>query len=496
MIEALYALFWTLLIFLSLKYFRVFKTIGLGDWDLSVAFLIKVMAGAIYIFIYSKIYGTHMGDLNYDASNFLYEGKLLNDLFYKSPTAYFKLFFNIGEQSEIVQQYLNESIHWSRGNLMLINDAKNLVKIHSLIEFFSFNNIYVHFIIFNFISLVGLRNIYLAIRRLTLVSNRTLFFAVILLPSALFWGSSVLKEPLVIFGIGLLLRCFLDKQIRKWKVALYLFIACVILIGFKPYILLCVSLAIAYFHFAAYFLKDRSFLAAILFVAGIFSSVFIFSDARRKVVQFVSRVQFDFENIGRGGVYAKNEQDSILYYFSPETYPNLEISGDYFYVRKQTTAYKFRVGYKDQEVRYLLEDDGRQWQIKNRIPGSDSYIRTNMIGDSFRQLIWNIPQALNNALLRPYFTDPGKNLKYFASAESILLFAFLILAFFKRRHLMEHEKRFILSCLMFVGSLSLIIGWTTPVLGAIVRYRMPAYFVLLLIGFILIKPNTFWKKVN
>jgi hypothetical protein len=177
-----------------------------------------------------------------------------------------------------------------------------------------------------------------------------------------------------------------------------------------------------------------------------------------------------------------------VYYFPTDTYKNLDIKEDHFYVTKTTIAYKFRYGYKDSTVRYRLEADSTKWIIKNQVPGCDSYIKTTLIFSSFRQLVFNIPEALNNALLRPYLTDPGKNLKYFACFETYLLLFFFIFALFRRRKLRDGELNFIVSSLIFVVALALIIGWTTPVLGAIVRYRMPAYYVLLLIAFILYNP--------
>lgn len=492
--DSIYALVWLLVLFWSLHYFKLFKTDQLGKWDLSIAFLLKIAAGALYIFVYSSIYGTVKGELNYDASDFLYESKQLHDIFFDSPKTYFKLLFEIDDDSALVRQYVDGTIHWSRGNLILINDSKNLVKIHSVVQFFSFNNIYVHFIVFNFISLMGLRNLYLATKKFVKMNKRVFFFAMILLPSALFWGSSVLKEPLIIFGMGLLLRSLLDFDISRRKKGIYALISIVILVAFKPYILISFFVAFLFYHFTNYFLKTRVFASLVVFTLASVLALTLFSDLRKKMVHFVSRKQFDFENIGQGGIHTENDKDSLTYYFPSETYKNLDIKEGHFYIKKTTTAFKFRYGFKDTIVRYRLEPDSTKWRIKNYVPGSDSYIKTTLIFSSFRQLIFNIPEALNNALVRPYLTDPGKNLKFFACFETYALFAFLLFALIGRRKLREGELNFIISCLIFVVCLALIIGWTTPVLGAIVRYRMPAYYVLLLIAFILYNPISLWKK--
>jgi hypothetical protein len=42
--------------------------------------------------------------------------------------------------------------------------------------------------------------------------------------------------------------------------------------------------------------------------------------------------------------------------------------------------------------------------------------------------------------------------------------------------------------------LSLVIGWTTPVFGAIVRYKMPVDLFILLLSFLILKPLNYENK--
>jgi hypothetical protein len=73
---------------------------------------------------------------------------------------------------------------------------------------------------------------------------------------------------------------------------------------------------------------------------------------------------------------------------------------------------------------------------------------------------------------------------------------FLIIAIFNRRKLSKLEKELIFGLLIFAFLLFILIGWTTPVIGAITRYRFPAQLAIIIIGIILIKPisSIRWKK--
>ncbi|MBX2931342.1 MAG: hypothetical protein KF781_05280 [Chitinophagaceae bacterium] len=88
-----------------------------------------------------------------------------------------------------------------------------------------------------------------------------------------------------------------------------------------------------------------------------------------------------------------------------------------------------------------------------------------------------LPAALDMALLRPHITEL-KNLSYLpAVAETILLFALLIL-FFIYRDKKQSIHPAVLACIFLGFSLLLIAGYTVTFSGAIVRYRS---FVLPLI---------------
>jgi hypothetical protein len=88
-------------------------------------------------------------------------------------------------------------------------------------------------------------------------------------------------------------------------------------------------------------------------------------------------------------------------------------------------------------------------------------------------------------------------LKFFSFLEVWLIFGFLAIAWIKRRKLSDSERGIIFMLAIFAFVLFLLIGWTTPVLGAIARYRFPAQLAMVLIGMILLKPIKIqsWRNI-
>jgi hypothetical protein len=198
--------------------------------------------------------------------------------------------------------------------------------------------------------------------------------------------------------------------------------------------------------------------------------------------------QYDFKNVAKGGLHALNLRDSCFYYFEAEQFEFLTIEEDSIRIKMELDAVILRHGALDFPQKVHLKPSEDKWPVYFTNKKSDGYIELTLIKGSFKQMLKNIPEALINSLFRPFFNDPGSWLKYPAMVETMLLFFFLIYAIAKRRKLSGNDKALILSILLFVLTLSLIIGWVTPVLGAIVRYRIPAYLGILIIALIIINP--------
>ncbi|MBI3237607.1 MAG: hypothetical protein HYZ43_01975, partial [Flavobacteriia bacterium] len=123
-------------------------------YDLLLAWAIKLAAGGLFLVVYSQYYGS--GTLTADPKAFMHESALLNQVAHKSFTDYLRFLTGMETQS-MIDHYLSATTHWSGGDLTLINDSKNVIRVNSLLYFLSNGNIYLHILVFGFLSLLGFR---------------------------------------------------------------------------------------------------------------------------------------------------------------------------------------------------------------------------------------------------------------------------------------------------------------------------------------------------
>jgi hypothetical protein len=489
----IYSTLFILFLFLVLRYARFFQLSEFNKWTLPVAFLIKIFVGILFNYIHEKTYG--QGDLSHDGGTFLAEGKYLNDVFFQSPKHYFQLLTGIGETPALIQEHLSMTEYWSAGDLTLINDSKNVIRVHSIIHFFSGGQMMIHLALMCLLSLLAVKNLYLSFKEYVSIDRALFFWALLLIPSTIFWTSSVLKEPLLFFGISLFLRAILYEQI-VWRKTTYFSISILLLIGFKPYVLVILLLTIAFASIYSYLFKGKIIFASLFIIFFTFLLGFILDKPRETVVNYLTRKQFDFVNVGKGGLHAY--ADSCFYYFQPHQYESLNVIGRDIFLKKSITAYKVHFGSTQKPVLVNLKPNKKAWKMYYFQQGCMSFIETTPINNSSIQLIKNIPESLTNSAIRPWPTDPGSKLKIISFIESLLLFGFLSYAIGHRRKLSNQERLIVFSLITFALLLFLLIGWTTPVLGAIARYRFPAQLALFIVGFILLKSSKFklWKTTS
>jgi hypothetical protein len=128
-----------------------------------------------------------------------------------------------------------------------------------------------------------------------------------------------------------------------------------------------------------------------------------------------------------------------------------------------------------------------------------SKIQIPILENSMKSFILNTPQALINSFLRPFIWEAHNPLAILAAIENVLVIAYitLLIFFFKKVQL----NNWILFSFSFSTSLLILIGLTTPVLGAIVRYKIPAlpFVIFAIFSFFNFEKFTYnfkniWKK--
>ena len=462
---------------------RFFKIEELNQWIFPSVFVFKTLIGFGFVYYFLNI-GFKPGQPS-DVERFLNEGKELNAVFYKSPKDYFLMLFNIGDQRILAVKQMNHAFLWRSNGLKIINDTRNLIRFHSLVNFISFGFQSIHILIFGFISTSGLILLFKGLKKITFLKPITLLLILVLFPSLLFWSSGILKETFVFLGIGLLING-LFYQVNYRQKIIYLLISLCVLFLFKTYILFCIFPSLIFLFLYARLCKEQLIKSIIIFCSIVFI-FFSFPGIRNSIVKSISKKQNHSYNVALPGINLR--ADTCFYFFKPNEFKNIK------FFPKDTLALLIKpckALYRAKQNKYpskiiYLHPSGEKWKVKLISSGANSYFKTTPIKNDFSQLIKNIPEALSNSFFRPFPNDTGGPLKYVIIVENLTIYIFLFFAIYYRRKLISNEKRIIYSNIVFTLTLYLIIGLISCVSGEISRYRLPGELGLLIIGLILLK---------
>lgn len=474
--------FLTLLLFLRIS--KLNRKSELNPWLLPAAFIFKIAVGLLFLQFY--VFQHSEPHLKTDAGAFINEAKILNSVYDQSPSDYLKLLSGIGSSDELSTKYLGATNHWDSGSQAIFSDNRNIIRVHAMIDLFSFGIVSIHMLIFAFISLIGTLLLFLSIKRRSSLKPWVIFGLLLLLPNILFWSSGILKETFVIFGIGAFAYGLMNS--KSWiKKITFIGIGIISLICFKPYILLVgIPSLVVYWIYV----KSPRYKLALSFGIPLLISTLILvcvPSILEKGTHLLSRKQFDFANVGRGGTHV--DADTCFYYFAPSQRTFLRMEGDSVWLKNEIDAFKVMHGDLTAPAPIHLHPNKKAWMLYFDQPPAASFIKITPIDDKAINLLTTAPAAIFSAIFRPLPSDPGGNLKHLAFVETLLLFSLVLWTILRHKPLSVEDKGFILGSIVFCLLLALLIGWTTPVLGAVHRYRLPIQLAMICCIIVSWKPN-------
>lgn len=440
-------------------------------------FSVKICASIVFLQVYIP---DQNGEVHAsDAHAYFFEGKVLNSVWDESPSDYFKLLTGIGSSEELEFKYLEEEVfHWSHRN-KAYNDNENIIRLNSLIHFYSLNNPLIHAVTFSFLSLIGFILLALFIEMFSGISNRLILLTLVLLPSTLFWTSSILKEPMVIFGIGCSLALFL--KLKNYVRYPLFIIGIATMLLFKPYILLFLTPGII-IGTVFYFLPTEKIYTPILMTLAGLTIAFSIPKTRDFIIFKTSKQQFDFNNISRGGVYF--EYEDIIARVSPSQYEKVEFNKEKLNIKSEIIAdivmYEDRIS--PQSIN--IKPSSKELKVVHIFDLAKSYNELTQF-DSVGGMISLAPQAFWNGFIRPFPWDSGR-FSVIAFFETLFLLGLVSITILRRHKLSNGQKTIVFVCGLFFLILIYLTGLTTPSFGAIIRYRIPAHWALVAVVFIMI----------
>ena len=175
---------------------KFFVASGLSKSQLSILFLLKVIAGIFYGWI-GHYYGglAEMLDTWMYHYTGLYEYRLLGT----NPHEYFTNMFHNPYEKGIENFLGSHNSYW--------NDLKGNVfsKLISIFHIFSFGHYYVNVIFYSYITFFGPVAFYRVVRDAFPGKNIPVLLATFFVPSFVYWSSGLHKEGLIFLSIGLII---------------------------------------------------------------------------------------------------------------------------------------------------------------------------------------------------------------------------------------------------------------------------------------------------
>lgn len=457
--------------YLNRKYLKEFKSFVLPGF-----FAIKFLVALFFLYVYTFYYGG--GELTADAGRFFQESKTLKAVFHQSPSDYFKFLFGFDNDPVFINKYLASTDHWNAGSKVLLNDSRNVIRVNSILLFISSGQVVIHFLLFSLASFLGGLDLYQFIKKRSKLPKGFLLVLMTLTPSIAFWSSSIIKEPLMILGLCLVIRATFDNISAKRKTWRYL-LGGLLLVSFKPYVFICLLASLLFYWIFSRITKSQ-ILNVFIYVTIGFGIIF-FTGLLDKGVHLISKQQENFINVRDGGLYLFEDDEHYLYIYYINR-SHFKIEGNKATLLEPVGAFHMRIDNNFDRNPIRLTNVGKTYRIGVRMNKAGSGIPITTINGNGATMIKMIPEVLFNTFIRPI---PNKNsswLQYSAFIENVIILLGLILAIFIfPRKLNSKENRMFFSLMIFSFMIYLIVGWTTPVVGAIVRYIVPGLLGIILI---------------
>ena len=406
----------TILFFL--KRIDFFQINGIKKNHVLFAFLSQVFAGFILYIIYSQYYTER-----YTADIFKYydDSLVLYDTFFSNPLDFFKILIGIDCDSEdYLINYFSEMNHWDTSyENSLMDESRLLIRLNAILNIIGFKSYSFNLISFVFIGFLGkfliTKNL---VKFYKSINPIILFWGLILFPSLMLWSSGILKEPLIIFSIGLILQSFGVYNSKKRSSLILVFFGLLIIFKVKFYVFIC-------------------FLPALI-------SFLICQNWKIKPLKVITITSISLNIL------------LVILSTLKNSYNPLEILSN-----KQNDFIK------------LAE-----------IFNAGSSFKMVPMDPNFNSFLSSIPTGVINGFFRPFPSDINKIIHILPLIENIFLYVLIIYLFYKLFSLKIKLETVYLNALLnsvfFISLLFVITGISTPVIGALVRYKLPGTIFIII----------------
>jgi hypothetical protein len=478
LLVSLYIVVFTALIYVL----PFFKENYIHRGALSAVFLLKVSAGFFLTWIYTRYYPErHAADI----FKYFDDSKVMYSAFQNHRYGdYIKMLSGVANDSSYFDKmYYDVMQNWYRMYDFNYNDNHTIIRFNAFVMLFSFGNYHIHTVFMCFVGLLGTTAMYKAFADYFKNKEWLLFIVLFLIPSVVFWGSGVLKEGILLFALGFLFYAFMNVFVSKRNILLNIIflLASVFLITInKNYLLFAVIPAMFCYYVVWKFNIKKVFIFFTgLYLAGCIAILLFSPD----VLQTLALKQRDFIAVAKGGAYLKNSQHIIR--IAPDKKNYLDSIAPKIYKVKPGSTYLCWTRDNSADTIFVTNStDTATFTLMWDLPVAGSTISVKKLDPTIFSLIKTAPFALYNCLCKPGLFSSKTLFEKFAAVENILTLLFLFFCIWFRKK--KSDKNLLALCLFISLAILLLIGFTTPIAGAIMRYKVPVMPFLFMCGVIIL----------
>lgn|GEM_PF-1541220 len=370
-----------------------------------ILFLLK-LSGAVSIYLVYTYYYPNRQTAeifkHFDDAQIIY-----SSLYKAHFSGYVKFVFGTSDNNSLIDDLSLKLSFWKPATDSILNVDTFLIRLHCVINFFSFGFYSIHVLLFSFLSFLGSCFLYEVFIRYFKDSKRFIIVGLFCIPSVVFWTSGTIEDTLLLFFTGLI--CYSLMQISLVKKIGFNFFLLLLCGGsfviIRPYLLVA-FLPIISFLLLSFVTKKHP-----LIYIGLFNLGLLF---------LLLTIQLIVPSI--------NFLTSITY-----------VQVDLLDVASEMHAH--------------------------------SVIDVYPLNGTIESFIKAIPKAVWNVFLEPISMKNRSIVTLSYLLENVVILVLIIIAFIKRKEFSKQQLTGLTLVIFFCFIITLFIGWTLPIVGLISRYK-------------------------
>ncbi len=453
----------------------------------NIVFFVKIFFGFALYWVYTRYYADRS-----TADIFKYyddAGVMFSALEKHKYGDYLKMVFGFSNDRPYFDTtYYNQMNHWYRQyDFGTYNDNHTMIRFNAIVMLFAFGSFHVHTVVMCFISLAGLMALYNTFVTYLPSKKKIIFLSIFLIPSVLFWGSGVLKEGILLFALGFLFYSFFNVFVHKKRIIVNTVMLCLsvyLLLINKTYLLIAAGPALTCFLVVDKFKISKPFLTYLgLYALAFFGSIFISATFfESNILETLSLKHRDFIAVSKGGVFLQNGKEFAR--IAPDKKEFLDTLSKNTFKIKQGSNYMY---WKNENLNDTIfvksSTDTTVYALVWDMPLVGSTIAMEQLQPNYTSLFKTAPSAIYNSLCKPGFMSAKSIFERISGLENTLVLLFLLICTAWCRTGMD--KNLFSLCFFVSITILFLIGYTTPVAGAIMRYKVPVMPFILMCGIII-----------